>query len=328
MLPRERVLAALQHQAPDRVPRFEIWIDGLLDDLGQDDPADAYVNLGQDCVMMPSQFSPGSNAWGDGVDEWGRVWRDGMYVDGMIDTEEDLERYSPPLSYAEKRFDHNQVQAVKARYPHRCLIFGTHIGPFTASYLAMGFERFFLRLVEDPAFVRRLLKGRTDWCIAVYQRAIELGADVLVLGDDAGHGSGPMISPRMWREFVLPHHRRIVEALEAPVIWHSDGNVEPLLPTAVEAGFVGIHGLDPMAGMDLAAIKESFGPDLIMVGNVDVRVLCDNDLDAVRREVDRCIAQGAPGGGYMLATCNSIFAGMNPAAVSELFRYQKSVGFY
>lgn len=328
MLPRERVLAALQHQTPDRVPRFEIWIDGLLDDLGQDDPADAYANLGQDCVIMPSVNLPQSNAWRDGVDEWGRVWRDGMYVDGVVNTDEDLERYSPPLSYAKKRFDRDHVQAVRARYPHHCLIFGTHIGPFTASYLAMGFERFFLRLVEDPAFVHRLLKARTDWCIAVYQQAVELGADALVLGDDAGHAGGPMISPRMWREFVLPHHRRIVEALDAPVIWHSDGNIESLLPMAVEAGFVGIHGLDPMAGMDLAAIKESFGQDLTLVGNVDVRVLCDDDLNAVHREVDRCVAQGAPGSGYMLATCNSIFEGMNPIAVTEFFRYQKSVGFY
>ena len=156
------MLTVLQHQMPDRVPRFEIWIDGLLDELGQDDPTDAYASLGQDCVMMPSQFPSGSNAWRDGVDEWGRVWQGGMYVDGMIDTEEDLERYSPPLSYAEKRFDRDHVRAIRARYPHHCLIFGTHIGPFTASYLAMGFERFFLRLVEDPAFVRRLLAVRTD----------------------------------------------------------------------------------------------------------------------------------------------------------------------
>lgn len=325
MKPRERVLAALAHEVPERVPRFEIWIDGLLDDLGQDDPTDAYVNLGQDGVLMPSVNLPQSNAWRDGVDEWGRVWREGMYVDGVVDTEEDLERYSPPLSCAEKRFDRAHVQAVKTRHPNHCLIFGTHIGPFTAAYLAMGFERFFLRLVEDPAFVRRLLTARTDWCIAVYQEAVKLGAEVLVLGDDAGHSVGPLVSPEMWREFVFSHHRRIVEALDAPVIWHSDGNIEPLLPMAVEAGFAGVHGLDPVAGMDLGAVKRTFGQELVLIGNVDVRVLCEDDLSAVRQEVDRCMAQGAPGGGYMLASCNSIFAGMSAGAVAELFRYQREV---
>ncbi len=278
--------------------------------------------------MMPTRNPPQSNAWRDGVDEWGRVWRDGTFVDGVVDTIADLEKYSPPLSYVEQLFDEESVREVRERYPDHCLIFGTHIGPFTAGFMAMGFERFFLRPVEDPAFVHRLLEARTEWCIAVYQEAIRLGAEVLILGDDAGHSEGPMISPRMWRTFILPYHRRIVEALDAPVIWHSDGNVEPLLPMAIEAGFVGFHGLDPVAGMDLDRIKREFGQDLVLIGNVDVRVLCDSDLEAVRKEVDRCIEQGAPGGGYMIASCNSIFDGMNPTAVMEMFRYEGEVEYY
>jgi uroporphyrinogen decarboxylase len=328
MKPRERVLAALRHQEPDRVPRFEIWIDALLNDLGQDDPVGAYANLGQDCVMMPTLNSPESNAWRNGVDEWGRVWQGGMFVDGVVETDADLERYSPPLAYVEQLWDSDRVQAIQDTYPDHCFIYGTHIGPFTAGFMAMGFERFFLRLVDDPAFVHRLLEARTRWCIAMFQKAVDLGAEVLVLGDDAGHAEGPMISPRMWREFILPYHKRIVDAFDVPVIWHSDGNVEPLLPMAVEAGFAGLHGLEPAAGMDLACIKREFGHDLVLIGNVDVRVLCGSDLDLVRAEVDRCLAQGAPGGGYMIASCNSIFEGLNPIAVAEMFRYEGQVGFY
>ena len=297
MKPRERVLAALRHQQPDRAPRFEIWIDALFDDLGQGDPVSAYVNLGQDCVMMPTLNPPESNAWRNGVDEWGRVWQGGMFVDGVVDTDADLEQYSPPLAYVEQLWDFGWVQEIRHAYPDHCLIYGTHIGPFTAGFMAMGFERFFLRLVDDPAFVRRLLEARTRWCIAMFQKAVDLGAEVLVLGDDAGHAEGPMISPRMWREFILPYHKRIVDAFDVPLIWHSDGNVEPLLPMAVEAGFAGLHGLEPAAGMDLARIKREFGHDLVLIGNVDLRVLCGSDLDSVRAEVDRCVAQGAPGGG-------------------------------
>ncbi|MCP4540524.1 MAG: hypothetical protein GY832_25590 [Chloroflexi bacterium] len=108
---------------------------------------------------------------------------------------------------------------------------------------------------------------------------------------------GSMISPRMWREFFLPYHRQIVEATNAPMIWHSDDSIESLLPMAVKAGFVGFHGLDPVAGMDLARIKQEFGQDLVLIGNVDVRVLCGSNLEAVRGEIDRCIEQGATGGG-------------------------------
>ncbi len=322
MTPRERVLAALHHEVSDQVPRFEIWIDACYEALGCADPVGVYAAAGQDCVMMPSRSLPGSNAWGTGVDEWGRIWRDGTYVGGAVETLDDLRRYSPPLDDAVNRFGNDDVRQVRAAYPDHCLIFGTHIGPFTAAYMAMGFERFFLRLMDDPGFIQRILVARTEWCVAVYRRAVELGAEALVLGDDAGSTRGPMIPPALWREMVLPFHRQIVETLEVPVIWHSDGNVEALLPMAVEAGFAGVHGLDPIAGMDLEHIKRAFGWDLVLVGNADVRVLCGDDLGEVRAEVDRCLAQGGFGGGYMLATCNSIFEGMAPAMVAEYFRYQ------
>jgi uroporphyrinogen decarboxylase len=329
MKPRERIMATLGHREPDRVPRFEIWIDALWDELGQRDIPSAYVNLGQDCIMMPTQRPPGSNAWKTGLDEWGRVWKDGMYVAGVMDTEADLKRYSHPASYVDVHFDDDRIREVQTRYPEHCLIYGSHdIGPLTTSYMAMGFEQFFLRLVDDPAFAHKLLADRTEWAIAMCHKAVSLGAEVLVIGDDAAYRDGPMISPRMWREFVLPYHRQLVESVEVPVIWHSDGNTERLLPFAIEAGFAGFHGLEPAAGMDLRRIKQEHGAELVLIGNIDIRVLFESDLEAVRAEVDRCLEQGAPGGGYMLATCNSIFEGMNPRAVAEMFRYEREVGFH
>ena len=97
---------------------------------------------------------------------------------------------------------------------------------------------------------------------------------------------------------------------------------------AIEAGFVGVHALEPTAGIDLGKVKREFGGDLVLIGNVDVTVLCNSDLDAVREEVTRCIEQGANGGGYMIASCNSIFKGMNPASVVEVFCYAREIGLY
>jgi uroporphyrinogen decarboxylase len=327
MKPRDRVLAALRHEQPDRVPRFEVWIDAFVDELGGGDLAAAYAHAGQDGVMMPSQSPAQSNAWRDGVDEWGRIWQDGMYAGGAVESEADLERYRTPPAYTEAFFDPEQVARVRTRYPDHCLFYGTHVGPFTAAYMAMGFERFFTCLVDEPAFVHRLLADRTAWCIALYSRAVQLGAELLVLGEDAGHRAGPMISPRMWREHILPYHRRIVRALSVPVIWHSDGNVEPLLAMASEAGFAGVHGLEPASGMDLGRAKRDH-PDLVLVGNVDVGVLAEDDPVAVRAEVRRCMAQGMPGAGYMIATCNSIFHGMRYESVAEMFRCEAEMGAY
>lgn len=318
MLPRERVLTALRHGAPDRTPRFEVWIDAFVADFGLPDTAAAHVAFGQDAVMLPSQPLPGSLAWRTGIDEFGCVWRDGQYVDGVVATADDLAHYAPPPPRAVERFDPVATAEVRHRYPDHCHFFGTHVGPFQAAYLAMGMERFMLRLADDPDFVAALLTARTDWAIALFQHAVTLGAEVIVLGDDAGHRHGPLISPSLWRRLVLPCHQRIVAALPVPVIWHSDGDITKLLPTAVEAGFAGVHGLEPGAGVDLAAVKQRFGAALVLMGNVDVRLLCGDDAAAVRADVARSLAQGAPDG-FLLSTCNSIFAGMNPQTVRAFF---------
>jgi uroporphyrinogen decarboxylase len=330
MKPRERVHAALEHREPDRVPLFEVWLDNdeLVAEIGGGDPQRTYVELGLDCIAIPSQNLPGSNAWGDGVDEWGRVWKQGWYAGGVLRTEADLEKYTPSLDLVDQCFDPSRTEEVMGRYPDHCFIYGSHIAPFTSAYLAMDMEQFFLALLKRPEFARRLLENRTEWCIAMFRRAVELGAEILVLGEDAAHSGGPMISPDMWREFVLPHHKRIVEEARVPVLWHSDGDIVPLLPIAVEAGFAGMHSLEPDSGVDLAQVKLEFGGDLVLVGNVEASVLCGSDLEAVRAEVRRCLNQGAPGGGYMFSTCSSIFNGMNLEAVKEMYRYAAEIGVY
>jgi len=323
MTSRERVLAALRHEKPDRLPRFEVWIDALVTELGLSDPYGAYAELGQDGVLLPSRGPAESNAWKDGIDEWGRVWKHGMYSHGVVDTLEDLVRYRTDPEYALRFFDPAAVDTIRTRFPDHCHFFGTHIGPFMNSYMAMGLDAFCLRIATDPPFIHALMSDRTEWAIAVFSRAVELGAELIVMGDDAAHGGGPIVSPDMWREFVLPYHRRIVEALGVPVIWHSDGNTYKLLPMAVEAGFTGIHGLEPWS-MSLANIREEYGNSLTLLGNADVRLLCSKDLEAVRAEVRRCRMEGG-NGAYMLSTCNSIFPGMHPDTVREYFRYSGEI---
>ena len=321
MKPRERVHAVLEGSLPDRVPRFEVWIDALFDELGVSDRYAAYPELGQDVVLMPSQTPAGSNAWKDGVDEFGCVWKGGQYLTGTVATAEDLRRCSPPTSYAEQFFDPGRVADMRARYPDHCLFFGTHIGPFMGAYMAMGLESMFRTFRKDMPLVQAVLEARTEWCLAVFKRAVELGAEVIVMGDDSAHRGGPMIAPQMWRELVLSCHQRVVDGLSVPVIWHSDGKMDKLLPFAVEAGFAGVHGLESLAGNRLDEIKRAYGDKLILMGNADVNLLCGSDLEAVRAEVRRCLKQGGVSG-YMLSSCNSIFTGMNPATVREYFRYQ------
>jgi hypothetical protein len=86
---------------------------------------------------------------------------------------------------------------------------------------------------------------------------------------------------------VLPYYRQLVESVDVPVIWNSDGNMEQPLPFAIEGGFAGFHELEPAAGMDLRRAKQEYGVDLVLLGNLDIRVLFGADLG---RYVPRSIA--------------------------------------
>ena len=278
-----------------------------------------HPELGQDVILLPSSSPPKSNSWKNGVDEFGRVWRKGFYHDGFLKTPADLVQFSPSADYAESFFSEKTVQQALINFPDHFPFFGTHVGPFMSTYMAMGMENMFCSLYSDIAFVEAVMDTRTEWCLALFRQAVRLGAELIVMGDDAAHRGGSMISPTVWQQLVLPHHRKIVEALPVPVIWHSDGRMEELLPFAVQAGFIGIHGLEPPAGNNLATIKQQYGHQLVLIGNFDVNLLCGSDLNAVSREIDRCLRDGGDKM-FMLSTSNSIFKGMNPSTVKTYFK--------
>lgn len=316
---KERVLAVLQGKTPDRVPKFEVWIDGLFEELGATDPYRAYPELGLDAVLMPSQIPSDSNAWKNGVDEFGRIWKEGVYSGGVLESREDIKRYTPEMKHAHRFFDQTKIAGIQRDYPDHCLFFGTHIGPFMNTYMAMGMERMFNACFDDKDFVHAVMETRTRWCISVFERAAALGAEVIIMGDDAAHHGGPMISPKMWKEFVLPYHQQVAQELPIPVIWHTDGKINKLLPFAVEAGFAGMHGIEPLAGNQLDEIKRQYGHDLILMGNVDINLFFEPDLERIRADVKRSYQQGGSTN-FMISSCNSIYPGMNPAAVAEYFR--------
>lgn len=319
MKSRERVKAVLDGEIPDRIPRFEVWIDALYDELGVSAPQFAHPELGQDVVMIPSKIPAGSRAWSDGCDEFGRIWKNGIYIDGALKTAEDFRKFTPSTSYASQFLDEEQALELKLRYPDHFTFFGTHIGPFMSTYMAMGMQHMFRLLRNDLSLVKAVLETRMEWSLAVFQHAVKLGAELIVLGDDSAHSGGPLISPGLWRSLVLPHHQHLVRELSVPVIWHSDGKMDKLLPFAVEAGFAGVHGLEPPAGNRLDDIKANYGDKLVLIGNVDVNLLCRDDIRAVRSEVDRCLREGGEKG-FMLSSSNSVFSGMHPAALREYFQ--------
>ncbi len=350
MTSKERVLATLQGRIPDRVPTLTFGIDPkLIIEIGAGSLGRTYDILGLDvhpiycqnwCQGVPlnagltqdiaedQQTSGGTYGGWNGIDEFGRVWTRGSYTNGAVRKKEDIERYVPDLKLDE-RMDPAKTRAAIQKRPEKAFCLTSHTGPFGLTIESIGFEDFFYLFMDDRAFIEELLWERTKWFAQIAARGAELGANLVLMGDDAAFKGRTYISPADFEKLVVPCYRYIADKAGVPVIWHSDGYITPLLHAAIDAGLAGVHSLEPKAGVDLSEVKREFGDRLVLVGNVDCgEALAQADLALVRQEVERCMNQAKAGGRYILSDSNSIHAGCNPSAVIEMYRYAREIGRY
>ena len=202
---------------------------------------------------------------------------------------------------------------------------------FADSWSLYGMENLLACYVEDPQFAIDLGRFAIDYNKRLHRLAIQAGADVVVLGDDYAHKLGPLMSPAHFERFVLPGLTEIVENIKscgAYCIKHTDGNIWPIIDAIIGTGIDGIGPLEPLAGMDLSAVKERYGDKVCVVGNVDVDLLCRGTPESVRKETDRLIRDVSPGGGHILSSGNSIASCVQPENLRAMIDTARTVGRY
>jgi len=127
--------------------------------------------------------------------------------------------------------------------------------------------------------------------------------------EDMGFKQHPFMSPRMYREIIQPGHARTFEWAHArglPVIVHSCGYVEPLVPGLLEAGMDCLQVIEVKAGMDLLRLYQNYGDRLSFMGGIDVRCLYNNDKAEIDRELEAKIPLVKGKFGYVLHSDHSI----------------------
>ena len=186
----------------------------------------------------------------------------------------------------------------------------------------VGWDEIFLRMISEPDLAKYFLERLTDtMCEAIlrYLPAVKDYAQVMLFADDVGQQQGPMLSPEMYKEFLLPMHqklfRRVREHSDLKVFYHSDGAIKKLIPMLIEAG---VQILNPVQtdvkDMDPGELKREFGKDLVFWGaGVDTHSILPHGSPAhVAEDVRRRIKLLAPGGGWVWGSIHNMLCDVPP----------------
>jgi uroporphyrinogen-III decarboxylase len=186
------------------------------------------------------------------------------------------------------------------------------------TYLSMGIEHFSLMLYENPAFILKLLDMFIDWACKAVSKINELGFDFMIVPEDLAWKQGPMFSPKMIRELFLPRMKKVAERIKIPWIYHSDGNLLPILDDLLTLGMSGLANIEPNA-MDISELKKKYGQRVCLVGNIDLHyTLTQGTPEETEAEVKKRIQEVGPGGGYILASSNSLAGYCKPENVRAM----------
>ena len=178
--------------------------------------------------------------------------------------------------------------------------------PVGGSWLHVFLKAMYVR----PDLVRRLLAYSTKRAVSYIDAMIDAGVEAISGGSDMAYKNGPYMSPKHFREFILPSMKAHSEACHkrgVPFLKHTDGNINQIADDfLIASGIDGYLAVEPRSGMDIAELKRRYGHRICFFGNIDCAYTLVYGSEAdVRNEVRDLIDSAAYGGGLIVASSNS-----------------------
>ena len=211
-----------------------------------------------------------------------------------------------------RRIDFEGYREVKAKCERENLFFfWGGVDVFELMHPVCGHEYMLMGMALDPDWVKDMCNVYAGLIVDLLEIlfAEEGPPDGLYFYEDMGFKGKPFMSPRMYKEIVWPAHKRTFDvgrARELPIVVHSCGYVEPLVPALIEAGMDCLQAIEVKAGMDLVTLKREFGSQVALFGGMDIRALETNDKRKVEAELAAKLPAAMEGGGYILHTDHSV----------------------
>ena len=323
---RERFLATMNYQERDRCPWGEMgfWPETLERWHEEGWPRDVYMNefFGFDRlregIPVSIGFVPGFEVEVLEESEKYRVVRRGdgvvakefkgelsfhmpQWLRFPLETREDWEKEIKPRLNPESPTRYPEYWEEKVRcwqqrdYP-LTMRMGSVYG-FLRNW--MGVERISVMLYDDPEWIQEMMDYVVDFYCACGKRALEeADLDYVLLWEDMAYKTGPLISPEMFRRFMLEPYKRLTSFIRDRgvdlIFVDSDGDSGSLIPLFLEGGVNGFYPMERVAGMDAVELRKEYGRELRLMGGIDKRAMATGPeaIDAELANVAPLLAEG------------------------------------
>ncbi len=356
MTHKERTLAAINHQEPDCVPICAWYTPeaekNLLAHLGLDTSQIGIYQAGVGALEIKmdhdflitwigpctSYYAQESSEYSD---EWGIGWKwfrhgtGGSYTEMVyhpLAGDDDLSKLHIPDFADEKRYEGSR-KMIATYGDEYAIMGGVACTLFELAWYLRGLENLMMDMLVNKDYANELLDRLMTWILIAGRKLIELGVDIIWMGDDAGMQDRMLMRPELWREFLKPRYARMFSEFkdinpDIKIAFHSDGYIEPIIPDFIEIGLDILNPVQPKS-MDPAKLKKLYGDKLTFWGCVDIQeVLPFGTPEDVEQEVKLRIETVGRGGGLLLAPAHNIQPQVTIENILAFYRAARKYGKY
>lgn len=343
----ERVLSAFQHKEGDRLPKGETWIEGSLANklLAANYPLD-YQHVERD-IKVRELFNIDLINLGDwpskeiGIDKNGNKIFKSNYGYEFVTNGISKHIIKPPIDDIEDA-DKYQIPDIKKvsgkiitdfKKNTDLFVMGQVGGPVSMLDEMFPMEDYLVYCLTNTKEIKIIGEMVMEYEIAKAKLFIDSGADAIFFADDIAFNSGTFLPPHIMDEIVFSFYPYFVKEIKkyknVPIIFHSDGDLRKVMGKIVDAGFDGIQSLQPSANMDIAEIKKEYGNTLCLMGNIDLDyIMTFATPKEVEDIVKKTIDIAAPGGGFILSTCNTFIDAIPVENALAMYNTGHTYGVY
>ncbi|HID75947.1 MAG TPA: hypothetical protein EYP56_08120 [Planctomycetaceae bacterium] len=332
---KERILRALDRGVPDAVPTFEWFIDAAVGRAlaGSADPVDIVQRLDLDAINVRPDYQKTFLSERVFVDEW-RIRRQltedclpALVASPIADVRRHGD-YSFPDPEAPGRFA-SLERALQRLGDEKAVVLNLRDG-FSDMRDLLGYEGALTALLCQPQAFGALLDRSVQYNLRLASIARRrYGVQIVATTDDVADAERLLMRPETYFELVAPRFRDVISGYKEMgyrCIKHCDGNIDAVADFWISCGIDCLDPIDPDAGYTMETAKARYGRRVCLKGNVDCKgALCTGTPEQIEQEVRRCLRAGAPGGGFILSSSNTIHRGVRPenyrAMLDALRRY-------